>query len=73
MLHSALAQRYDKNTKRSNFTDGQIIGLRKKQESETPVLDPCRSRGDGYANICKWEAKLGGTEATTAAEEAKVG
>ncbi len=48
--------------KHSRFTDEQIIGTLKEQESGMRTADVCRKHGISEATFYKYEAKLGGME-----------
>jgi putative transposase len=52
--------------KRSRFTEEQIIGILKEQESEISVADLCRKHGVSDASIYKWKAKFGGMDISEA-------
>ena len=52
--------------KRSRFSEEQIIGILKEQESGVPVADLCRKHGVSDASIYKWKAKYGGLEVSEA-------
>jgi len=46
--------------KRSRFTEEQIIGILREQESGAPVADLCRKHGLSSPTFYKWKAKYGG-------------
>jgi putative transposase len=52
--------------KRSRFSDEQIIGILKEQESGAVTADVCRRHGISEATFYKWKAKFGGLEVTEA-------
>ncbi|KXV50959.1 transposase [Gluconobacter albidus] len=52
--------------KRSRFTEEQIIGILKKQESGLKVSDLCRKYGISDATSYKWRARYGGLEVSEA-------
>jgi putative transposase len=52
--------------KRSRFSDEQIIGVLKEQESGAVTADVCRRHGISEATFYKWKAKFGGLEVTEA-------
>lgn len=52
--------------RRSRFSEEQIIGILKEQESGVPVADLCRRHGVSEASIYKWKAKYGGMEVSEA-------
>ena len=52
--------------RRSRFSEEQIIGILKEQESGVPVADLCRRHGVSDASIYKWKAKYGGLEVSEA-------
>ena len=47
---------------RSMFSDEQIIGILKEQESGAVTADVCRRHGISEATFYKWKAKFGGLE-----------
>ena len=47
---------------RARFTEEQIIGVRKEQESGAKTADLARLRGVSEATIYNWKAKYGGLE-----------
>ena len=51
--------------KRSRFSDEQIIGILKEQESGAVTADVCRRHGISEATFYKWKAKFGGLEAVS--------
>jgi putative transposase len=46
--------------KRSRFTEQQIIGILREQESGVPVMDLCGKHGLSSPTFYKWKAKFGG-------------
>jgi putative transposase len=52
--------------KRSSFSDEQIIGILKEQESGAVTADVCRRHGISEATFYKWKAKFGGLEVSEA-------
>jgi putative transposase len=52
--------------KRSRFSDEQIIGILKEQESGAVTGDVCRRHGISEATFYKWKAKFGGLEVSEA-------
>jgi putative transposase len=52
--------------KRSRFSDEQIIGVLKEQESGAVTADVCRRHGISEATFYKWKAKFGGLEVSEA-------
>ena len=52
--------------KRSRFSDEQIIGILKEQESGAVTADVCCRHGISEATFYKWKAKFGGLEVTEA-------
>jgi len=52
--------------KRSRFSEEQIIGILKEQESGVSVADLCRKHGVSDASIYKWKAKFGGMDVSEA-------
>ncbi len=52
--------------KRSRFTEEQIIGILKQQESGVATADLCREHGISSATFYKWKAKFGGLEVSDA-------
>lgn len=52
--------------KNSRFTDEQIIGILKEQESGLRTADVCRKHGISEATFYKYKAKFGGMEASDA-------
>jgi len=52
--------------KHSRFTDEQIIGTLKEQESGMRTADVCRKHGISEATFYKYKAKFGGMEVSDA-------
>lgn len=52
--------------KHSRFTNEQIIGILKEQESGLRTADVCRKGGISEATFYKYKAKFGGTEVSDA-------
>jgi len=52
--------------KRSRFSEEQIIGILKEQESGMATADVCRRHGISSASFYKWKAKYGGLEVSEA-------
>ena len=50
--------------KRTRFTEHQIIGILKKQDSGLKVADICREHGISDASFYNWKAKFGGMDAS---------
>ncbi len=52
--------------KKSRFTEEQIIGILKQQESGVPTTDVCRQYGISQATFYQWKAKFGGMSVSDA-------
>jgi len=52
--------------KRSRFTEEQIIGILREQESGQKTADVCRRHGVSEATFYKWKSKFGGMEVSDA-------
>lgn len=52
--------------KKSRFTDEQIIGMIKEQESGIPTAEVCRKYGISSASFYKYKAKFGGLNVSDA-------
>ena len=52
--------------KRSRFTEEQIIGFLKEQESGQKTSDLCRKHGISAASFYKYKARYGGMEVSKA-------
>ena len=52
--------------KRSRFTEEQIIGILREQESGQKTADVCRRHGVSEATFYKWKSKFGGLDVSDA-------
>ena len=52
--------------KKSRFSEEQIIGMIKEQESGLPVSEVCRKHGISSASFYKYKAKFGGMNVSEA-------
>lgn len=52
--------------KASRFTEEQIIGILREQESGAKTADVCRKHGVSQATFYKWKAKFGGMDVSEA-------
>ena len=52
--------------KQSRFTEAQIIGILKEQESGTPTSEVCRKHGISLATFYKYKARFGGLDVSEA-------
>ena len=52
--------------KRSRFTEEQIIGILREQESGMKTADVCRKHGVSGATFYAWKAKYGGMDVSEA-------
>ena len=52
--------------KRSRFTEEQIIGILREQETGAKTTDVCRKHGLSGATFYKWKAKYGGLDVSEA-------
>lgn len=52
--------------KRSRFTEEQIIGILREQESGQKTADVCRRHGISESAFYNWKAKYGGLEVSEA-------
>lgn len=52
--------------KKSRFSDEQIIGMIKEQESGIPTAEVCRKYGVSSASFYKYKAKFGGLDVSDA-------
>jgi putative transposase len=52
--------------KRSRFTEEQIIGILREQETGIAVADLCRKHGLSSPTFYKWKAKYGGMDVSEA-------
>ena len=48
--------------KQSRFTEVQIIGILKEQESGSPTSEVCRKHGISSATFYKYKARFGGLD-----------
>ena len=48
--------------KRTRFSEEQIIGMIKEQESGIPTAEVCRKHGISSASFYKYKAKYGGMD-----------
>jgi putative transposase len=49
-------------TKKSRFSDSQIMAILKQAENGVPVPELCREHGMSNASFYKWRAKFGGMD-----------
>lgn len=52
--------------KRSRFTEEQIIGILREQETGVAVTELCRKHGLSSPTFYKWKAKYGGMDVSEA-------
>ncbi len=52
--------------KQSRFSEEQIIGILREQESEIAVKELCRKHGVSSPTFYKWKAKFGGMDVSEA-------
>ncbi len=52
--------------KRSRFSEEQIVGILREQESGAKTADVCRKHGISPTTFFKWKAKFGGLEVSDA-------
>ena len=52
--------------KKSRFSEEQIIGILKEQESGIKTADVCRRHGVSEATFYKWKSKYGGLQVSQA-------
>ena len=52
--------------KQSRFTEEQIIGILREQESGIAVKELCRKHGVSSPTFYKWKAKFGGMDVSEA-------
>jgi len=52
--------------KGSRFTEEQIIGILREQETGAKTADVCRKHGVSEATFYKWKAKFGGLDVSEA-------
>lgn len=55
-----------RRTRKSRFTEAQIIGMIKEQEAGLPTVEVCRKHGLSMATFYKLKAKYGGMEVSDA-------
>ncbi len=48
--------------KRSKFTESQILGIHKAQESGRSVADICREHGISQSTFYQWKSKYSGMD-----------
>ena len=51
--------------KKSRFTESQIVGILKQQESGRTVADICREYGISQATFFNWKSKYGGMDVSS--------
>jgi len=51
---------------KSRFSEEQIIGMLKQQETGVPTAEICREHGISQATFYKWKAKFGGMNVSEA-------
>ena len=56
-----------RRTRKSRFTEAQIIGTLKEQEAGMPTAEVCRRHGLSTATFCKLKAECCGREVSEAA------
>ena len=52
--------------KKSRFSEEQIIGMIKEQESAVPTAEVCRKHGISTASFYKYKSKFGGLDVSNA-------
>ena len=51
--------------KKSKFTESQIVGILRQQESGRTVADICREYGISQATFFNWKSKYGGMDVSS--------
>jgi putative transposase len=51
--------------KKSKFTESQIVGILRQQESGRTVADICREYGVSQATFFNWKSKYGGMDVSS--------
>jgi putative transposase len=49
--------------RKSRFSEAQIIGVLREQESGATTAEVCRRHGISTTTFCKWKARYGGLKA----------
>lgn len=52
--------------RKSRFSEEQIIGILKEQESGMATAEVCRRHGISPATFCRWKSKFGGMDVSEA-------
>ena len=52
--------------RKSRFSEEQIIGILREQETGRPTADVCRKHGISGGTFYKWKSKFGGLEVSEA-------
>jgi len=52
--------------RKSRFSDEQIIGILREQETGRPTAEVCRKHGVSGATVYKWKSKFGGMNVSDA-------
>lgn len=63
---SSLTRKSQTGTKRSRFSEEQIIAILKEQAARIPTADVCRKHGVSFATFSKYKSKFGGLEVSDA-------
>ena len=58
--------------KQSRFTEAQIIGMLKEQESGSPTAEVCRKHGISSATCYKYKARFGGMDVSENSKRKKL-